>query len=81
MVGKINVSEDDFTTIASAAMDALNAGNGDDARKLDKIARKINAALSTSNGSRRILRQMGGKPLPVSWRDMPSVFDPLKTTP
>lgn len=67
----VNVGDADFTAVASAAHDAKHAGDLKSAETLDKLARKINAALS--NGASGGLRSYGAKPL--TWRDVPSVFD------
>ncbi len=45
----INISEADFTVLATAAMDAKAAGDMQQAQALDKIARKMNAAISNAN--------------------------------
>lgn len=71
----INVSEADFIAIASAAQDAQDAGDNDAATALDKIARKINAALAGADPVRRALANASGMKLqPVRWQDMPSVL-------
>ena len=68
----INISEGDFETVAGAALDAKYHGDLGQARKLDKIARKINAALSRSKVP------FGGKAGPATetftWRDVPSTI-------
>lgn len=70
----INVGEDDFTVVASGAMDAEARGDLDEARALDKLARKINAALASGNSARQAARALGVSVDKVSWRDMPSVL-------
>lgn len=73
MSASISISEDDFMAIALAANAAQRAGDDDEAAKLDKIARKINAALSTE--STKSLRWLGsGQRERASWRDMPSTL-------
>ncbi len=67
----INVSEDDFTRVAMAAMNAQSRGDMDEARALDKIARKINAAL-TSATTLHISKISGMPRQTVRWQDMPS---------
>lgn len=76
-MASINVGEADFVAVAGAARDAKAAGNMDAARVLDKVARKINAALSSSNATLVTLRRMSGLPprAEMSWRDMPSTID------
>lgn len=44
----INISQEDFAAVAGAAMDAMNRGDDTAAHRLDKVARKISAALSDS---------------------------------
>ena len=74
-MARINVSEDDFSTVATAARAAMDAGDLEEAGALDKIARKINAALTGSRDSLHI-GQMIGMPKPVvRWQDMPSVLE------
>ncbi len=72
----INTGEADFMAVAGAALDAKNSGNLEAAQTLDKLARKINAALSTSNPTLVALLRASGLPPLVSmtWRDMPSVI-------
>ena len=69
-----NVSEDDFSTVATAANAAMDAGDSEEAHALDKIARKINAALTGSRDSLHIGRMMGMQKPVVRWQDMPSVL-------
>lgn len=74
-MASINISEDDFGAIFNAAHRALDAGAFDEARALDKIGRKINAALSHNNPSARIARMAGARGKQASWEEQPSVFD------
>ena len=69
----INVSEDDFRTVASAARDANEAGDREAARKLDKIARKINAALSNANTPSSPYG-FGRQSKRLTWQDCPSTL-------
>lgn len=79
-MAQINISEKDFTTVADAAHEAKDSGDDESAAKLDKIARKINAALSKNAEGARICRIYGGgPPTPLTWRDVPSVFDRPKS--
>jgi hypothetical protein len=64
----INVTNLEFETVAAAAHAARARRDYDGAVVLDKLARKINAALS--NGRRRSL--FGTK---LKWTDVPSVFE------
>lgn len=71
-MASINVTEKDFEAVATAAMDAEESGDMDHAKALDKVARKINAALSAQTAAR-------ANPFPTyrtktSWRDMPSTL-------
>lgn len=65
----INISEQDFETVASAAFDAQRAGQRDLAVKLDKIARKINAALSNAK-----YPSIMGRKHDFGWKDVPSTL-------
>lgn len=73
-MASINISEDDFGQLFNAANDALSRGDKKAAEALDKIARKMNAALSHDAPMARIARAHGGRGAPVSWRDMPSTL-------
>lgn len=80
--GSVNVSEKDFTAVACAALEAQTAGDSDQARTLDKLARKINAALTSADPLRRIATFASGHRSVIRWQDMPSVleasnYDPL----
>lgn len=72
MAATINVSEAEFTAVASAACEARDSGDMETANTLDVLARKINAALS------RVSRpNLPGSPKrdPYRWEDVPSVLD------
>lgn len=73
-MSQINVSEADFGAVALAAMTAKREGDLEQARALDKVARKINASLS--NASSRDVRWLaaGGGRKPLGWRDVPSTI-------
>lgn len=67
----MNISEDDFATLADAANAAARRGDGDAAKALDKMARKANAALANSAGARR--RFAGGPSVGgIKWTQVPS---------
>jgi len=70
----INVGEDDFLAVALAAASAKDEGDMDQARALDKIARKINASLSSA--ATKQYRWLGGstKREPLRWQDVPSTI-------
>lgn len=70
----ISISEADFTAVAGAAYDAKKAGDMEAAEALDKIARKINAALTTARMTPFGVA-MGMNRSSLSWRDMPSTID------
>lgn len=73
--GTISISEDDFAIVATAANDAQRKGDMKAAQALDKIARKINAALTAANPVMRELAFLSGrKPQAVRWSDMPSTL-------
>lgn len=75
-MASINISEDDFLTLAMAASEAQDSGDKVAAKKLDKLARKVNAALTASIPERKIAAMMGGVRRSVRWQDMPSTLDP-----
>lgn len=61
-------------TVIGAALRAKWAGEMAEAHALDKIARKINAALTAGNAMVRL--NLSGLPRPViRWQDMPSTLD------
>ena len=66
----INVSESDFAEVAGAANDAKRRGDMDSANNLDKIARKINAALANGSVRHPMIRGQQG----LTWRDVPSTL-------
>lgn len=68
----INVSEADFNAVAGAAYDAYMRGDRKEATVLDRLARKINAALTnrTVTNSSPFGRMTG----PTKWQDMPSTL-------
>lgn len=74
-MASINVSEEDFMFAAAAAWAARRSGNECAAAGLDKLGRKINAALCRDHASAKMVRLMGGEGKSLSWRDVPSVFD------
>lgn len=72
-MASINVGETDFDTLAGAAIDARDRGDIEQARQLDKLARKVNAAL-TGQSAFRLTTMMGMPRRPVRWQDMPSTI-------
>jgi hypothetical protein len=72
MTAAISVSEGDFEVVARAAIDAHKRGDMAAALALDKLARKIDVALTTAKHSH--MRQYTGRHIRHSWRDVPSVL-------
>lgn len=73
-MASINVGEGDFLTVAMAASEAQERGDLRQAKDLDKIARKINAALCASDPYRKVASMMSGNRQTVRWQDMPSTL-------
>jgi hypothetical protein len=71
----MNVSDADFETVARAAWAAKEQGDEAEAEELDKIARKINAALTQQQKMGRRLKGIFREVKPLRWGDVPSVFD------
>ena len=67
----INISEKDFQACFNAAHAAKDAGDTETAVAMDKIARKMNAALANNHPSMKIT----GCRDKLSWTDVPSVFE------
>lgn len=68
----VNLSEKDFEALGAAANLADRAADDDLARRLDMIARKLNAAISNQKMS-GLRRHLGGPGCaPLSWKDVPS---------
>lgn len=68
----INVNENDFQDVALAAADALERGHVEMAKRLDKLARKINAALTSATVTSLSPLRMNKQP--IRWQDMPSTL-------
>jgi hypothetical protein len=73
-MASINISEDDFMAVALAAGRAEDEGDMVAAYALDKIARKINAALTGAIPERKIAQAMSGASSTIRWQDMPSTL-------
>lgn len=73
-MASINISEADYGVLFSAAHDAAAHGDQDQAAALDKLARKVNAALTTNSSGRKLAGAMGLSLKSVRWEEMPSVF-------
>lgn len=67
----INISEGDFEACASAAIEALRRGDRKEAEALDKLARKINAALANKRASSGPFGRLAKG---MTWEDVPSVL-------
>ena len=70
----VNVSEAEFELVASAANDAKMHEDMRRARALDKLARKMNAALAMAATQRRIGRSTDRMRARITWRDVPSTL-------
>jgi len=68
----ISVSEKDFEILFNAANDAKDKGDMQQAKALDKLARKINAALSKTCIEPPLRT---GRPHHLKWQDMPSTIE------
>lgn len=66
----IDVGEDDFMAIGSAAFRALRSGDRELALRLDKIAQKINAALSSAE----VHKAFGRMSKSLSWEEVQSTL-------
>jgi len=72
-MASVNMSETDFMVLASAANRAQQAGEHEDAEALDRMARKLNAALSGAS----VTNPFGRMTKNPKWQDMPSTLDPV----
>ena len=73
-MASVNVGEGDFEIVASAANSAADNGDMDEAHALDKLARKINAAISRDSAAAKLARTISGRPAVLRWQDVPSVL-------
>jgi aspartate/tyrosine/aromatic aminotransferase len=71
----ISITEKDFAVLANAAVEAFMNGDKEDAEALDKIARKMNAALSSGTASKAA--GIFSRSRNVSWKEMPSTLEHL----
>lgn len=73
----VNISQADFEAAANGAWECFSRGKMQEAAALDKLARKINAALSASSirGPAGLKRRER-----INWQDVPSVLAPLNTS-
>lgn len=75
-MANVNITEREFELVVGAAWDAKAKGRHDDATALDKLARKMNAALTNQKFPRHPL----APPVkPIDWREVPSVFEATHT--
>lgn len=80
-MASINVSELDFKAVAWAAYRAKQSGSEEEAQVLDKLAHKINAALSMTRGGKSLSSLYGFAPPHITWKDVPSVLAPEEGLP
>ena len=69
-MASITISEADFAALFIAANRANENGDTEQAKILDKIARKMDAALSRD----KAVRLMGVEPMSLTWKDVPSTL-------
>jgi hypothetical protein len=72
----ITITEKDFTVLAMAASDAQKAGETEQAKALDKLARMANAALTAQSRGVKLAGFLRGTRHSIRWQDMPSTIDP-----
>lgn len=70
----ISVTEKDFEVLASAAVDAFERGDEQAAKAIDKVARKINAALS-NQAARKAAGPWARGSSNLTWKDVPSTLE------
>ncbi len=68
----VTMTEKDFDALVCAALDAQDRGDMETAKVLDKIARKLNAAITVERY--RSVRVFSGSAKSHTWRDVPSVL-------
>lgn len=73
-MASVNISEADFFDVANAAGDAMKDGDRVRAERLDKLARKMNAALASRRGAGLRAARMFGGVKPLTWKDVPSTL-------
>ncbi|MCG8444953.1 MAG: hypothetical protein MI753_04460 [Hyphomicrobiales bacterium] len=73
-MASVNASQADFEAVAAAANDADMQGDKEQALALDKLARKINAALSSREASKACGGWPSAKRSPFTWQDVPSTL-------
>lgn len=72
-MASINISEADFETLATAADDANQKGDMVAAVALDKLARKVNAALANASMNGYTLAG-ARKPKAITWQEVPTTL-------
>ena len=70
-MASVNVSQAEFDAVAAAANDADRRENREQALALDKLARKINAALSSRAARKNFPNAQRS---PFTWQDVPSTL-------
>lgn len=73
-MSSIDVSEKDLEVVTCAALECASIGDMDDARALDKLARKIHLALCRDRATSKAVRKAGCGGNCLSWKDVPSVL-------
>ena len=73
-MASVNVSQADFEAVAGAANDADRRGDREQALALDKLARKINAALSSREARKACGDWPNAQRSPFTWQDVPSTL-------
>lgn len=72
-MASISVTEQDYETLCFAAFDARDKGDQAQATKLDVLARKISASLSSAKHVRADKTE-GLVRAPLRWTDVPSIL-------
>lgn len=72
-MASISVSEKNFELIAHAAITCYQNGEIEEAEGLDKIARRINAALANKVTKKYRIRGKG-----ITWKEVPSILENVR---
>jgi hypothetical protein len=80
-MASISIRETDFDVVATAALSAFQRGSWTDAAALDRLARKINAALASDRATRVTAGGMASLRGTLTWQDVPSVLPDPRTKP
>lgn len=71
-MASIHITEEDFLLVGSSARTAKDDGDEKAASELDKLARKMNAALT--NEKYVVVRRATGSNKSLTWEDVPSTL-------